>query len=67
MSTWPDMTAVRVAAGVPVATGLALTPRLSANATTILLELEPLVEYAMVFFSVVSVSALSGESALTYQ
>src|ERR1700722_20004158 len=67
MSIWPDITEVSVAAGPPVADGFALAPSSCTNATTMLLELEPLVEYAMVFFSVASFRLLIGESALTYQ
>ena len=44
MSTWPDMTAVSVAAGPPVAVGFAFAPSSLMNATTMLFELEPLVE-----------------------
>ncbi len=44
MSTWPDITAVSVPAGLPVAVGFALQPSSLTKATTILFELEPLVE-----------------------
>ncbi len=44
MSIWPDITCVSVAAGPPVAVGLALTPSSLAKASTRLFELEPLVE-----------------------
>src|SRR6185437_9562668 len=44
MSIWPDITAVSVAAGPPVAVGLALAPSSLTNATTMLFELDPLVE-----------------------
>ena len=44
MSIWPDMTWVSVPAGPPVGVGLALTPSSSMNASTRLLELDPLVE-----------------------
>ena len=44
MSIWPDITAVSVPGGPPVAVGLALAPSSWTKATTMLLELEPLVE-----------------------
>src|SRR5262245_33393904 len=67
MSIWPVITDVSVPGGPPVAVGFALAPSSSTNATTMLLELEPLVEYAMVLLAVVSFRLLIGESALTYQ
>ena len=48
MSIWPDITAVSVPGGPPVAVGFALAPSSWPKATTMLFELEPLVEYAMV-------------------
>jgi hypothetical protein len=56
-----------VAAGPPVAVGLPLAPSSLTKATTMLFELEPLVEYAMVLAGVSSLRFLSLESALTYQ
>jgi len=44
MSIWPDITAVSVPGGPPVAVGLALAPSSWMKATTMLFELEPLVE-----------------------
>ncbi len=44
MSIWPDMTAVRVAGGLPVGVGFALRPSSSTKASTRLCELDPLVE-----------------------
>ena len=44
ISIWPDITDVSVAGGPPVDVGLAFAPSSSTKATTILLELEPLVE-----------------------
>src|SRR5262245_18904469 len=67
MSTWPLITAVSVPGGLPVAVGLALVPSSSTNAITMLLELDPLVEYAMVLFAVASFRLLIGDSAFTYQ
>src|SRR5579883_2452558 len=67
MSIWPDITAVRVAGVLPVGVGFALSPSSSTKASTILWELDPLVEYAIVLRAVASASVLSGESARTYQ
>ena len=67
MSTWPVITWVKVPGGPPVAVGLALTPRSLTKASTVLWEVEPLVEKAIVFLSVASLSDLIGESARTYQ
>src|SRR5215468_8806680 len=67
MSIWPDITAVRVAGGLPVGVGFALTPSSSTNASTILWELDPLVEYATVLRAVASARDLRGDSARTYQ
>src|SRR5262249_40208381 len=67
MSTCPVITDVNVPGGPPVAVGFALAPSSSTKATTMLLELEPLVEYAMVLLGVVSFRLLIGESARTYQ
>src|SRR5258707_7795347 len=67
MSIWPDITAVRVAGGLPVGVGFALRPSSSTNASTMLWELDPLVEYAIVLRAVTSAKVLSGESARTYQ
>src|SRR5229473_6395098 len=67
MSIWPDITAVRVAGGEPVGVGFALRPSSSTNASTMLWELDPLVEYAIELRAVTSAKVLSGESARTYQ
>src|SRR5581483_4881615 len=67
MSIWPDITCVSVAGGPPVAVGFALVPSSCTKPTTILLELEPDVEYAMVLLEVASFRLLIGESAFTYQ
>src|SRR5690349_18394750 len=56
-----------VPGGPPVGVGFALAPSSSLKARTMLFELDPLVEYAIVFCSVVSFKDFSGESALTYQ
>src|SRR3954452_18396068 len=63
ISICPVITWVKVAGGPPVAVGFALTPSSWPNATTILFELDPLVEYAMVLLAVVSFRLLIGESA----
>src|SRR5262245_833305 len=65
-SIWSDITAVSVAGGPPVATGLALRSYCLMNAVTTPCVDEPLVEYAMVLPSV-SLSDLIGESPFTYQ
>ena len=44
MSIWPDITAVSVAGGPPVAVGFALTPSSLTKRRTMLFEIEPLVE-----------------------
>jgi hypothetical protein len=44
MSTWPDITCVRVAAGLPVATGLALRSYWRMKAMTMAWVDAPLVE-----------------------
>jgi hypothetical protein len=44
MSICPVITCVSVPGGLPVAVGFALTPSSWPNATTMLFELEPLVE-----------------------
>ena len=53
--------------GPPVAVGFAFDPSSWVKETTMLCELEPLVEYAIVFCSAVSFRLLIGESAFTYQ
>ena len=58
---------VRVAGGPPVGVGRAFTPSTFTNPSTMLLEVEPLVEKAMVLLSVRSLRLLIGESARTYQ
>src|SRR5690349_12908220 len=67
MSIWPVITCVKVAGGPPVAVGFALVPSSCTNATTMLFELDPLVEYAIVLDAVASFKLLIGESAFTYQ
>src|SRR5579883_731335 len=63
-STWPVMTAVSVDDGLPVAIGLTFSLNSSMKARTTLLVDEPLVENAMVFWSV---SFFIGEDVLAYQ
>src|SRR5665213_553449 len=67
MSIWPDITAVKVAAGPPVLVGTPLVPSSCINPETMLFDDEPLVEKAMVVLSVASFRLLIGESAFTYQ
>src|SRR3954466_14064070 len=67
ISIWPVITCVKVPDGHPVAVGFAFAPSSCANATTMLFELDPLVEYAMVLLAVASFSVLIGECARTYQ
>jgi len=43
-STWPDITAVSVAAGPPVLVGVPLAPSSLTKATTMLFDEDPLVE-----------------------
>src|SRR5215471_4298877 len=66
-STWSVMTAVSVDDGLPVAIGFTFNLYSSIKARTMLLVDEPLVEYAMVFLSVRSVSFFTGEDVLAYQ
>src|SRR5205823_3216178 len=56
------MTWVSVPAGPPVGVGLALTPSSSMNASTRLLELDPLVEYAIVLLALMSLMLCSGDA-----
>ena len=65
-STWPDMTAVSVADGLPVAVGFAFRPNSLMKASTIEWVEEPLVEYAMVLPSV-SCSFAMPDSVFAYQ
>src|SRR5215471_12876224 len=67
MSTWSVITAVRVEEGLPVGVGFALTSNSLTKARTTLFVDEPLVENAMVFLSVVSLSVLIGDEVLAYQ
>ena len=67
MSIWPDITAVKVAGMLPVGVGFALRPSSSTKASTRLCELDPLVEYAIVFRAVASASVRIGDAAGTYQ
>jgi hypothetical protein len=67
ISICPVITCVNVAGGPPVAVAFAFTPSSWPNATTMLFELDPLVEYAIEFCAVASVICLIGESAFTYQ
>src|SRR5258708_32620136 len=66
-STWSVMTAVRVDDGLPVAIGFALSLNSSMKARTTLLVDDPLVENAMVFLSVRSVSLFTGDEVFAYQ
>jgi hypothetical protein len=53
--------------GLPVATILALRPNCLTKAVTMPCVEEPLVDYAMVWLSAMSVNLRMGESARTYQ
>src|SRR5579871_2359028 len=66
-STWSVITAVSVDDGLPVAIGFTLSLNSSMKARTTLFVEEPLVENAMVFLSVRSVSFLIGDDVLAYQ
>ena len=58
MSIWPDITAVSVAGMPPVEVGIALMPSSLPSPSTMVWVVAPPVEYEMVVFSVVSLSAL---------
>src|SRR5271170_724464 len=66
-STWSVMTAVNVEEGLPVVIGFAFNLYSSTKARTIESVDDPLVEKAMVFLSVRSVSFLIGDDVFAYQ
>src|ERR1700730_661299 len=66
-STWSVITAVSVDEGLPVVIGFTLSLYSSMKARTIESVDDPLVEKAMVFLSVRSVSFLIGDEVLAYQ
>src|SRR5216683_6132115 len=66
-STWSVMTAVRVDDGLPVAIGFTFSLNSSMKARTTLLVDDPLVENAIVFLSVRSVSFWNFADVFAYQ